>query len=798
MTLDPSTMSLPSDVSNVNVTCAQYTGPGSNTFGGYAVVAGVNVNNATGAFQRNAAAGCVSMSSDPVGSGAPTFATSVTAGSTTCMKYPSSAASPPSWVKNFTPDATAAVTGDFAFSATEQWFVGTTAAGGPFVWFSPDGDNYAIATGTGGGVLPATFHPTKVWAAGPLQVFVVGTTTAGTGAVYLSSNSENSTSPGGVVTWTSQAIAGAKTLTDVYGLPGDPGNVWAVGTTASGPAVWFFNGAAWSAAIQLAGGTTVQGVWATDATHAWAVGSVPNGGSTRGAIWATTNNVTWGAATTLSNSLVLNGIAGTDINHLWAVGQGSSRGVVTASVNGTAWNAISQIGSGATITTNFTGVTAIDANDIFAVGMNGANAVIWNCTGATCTSAAPPWTAQILPSPALPALTDVSGLKVVAGPVTSFVISATGLSGEVLAYAPTQGNACSGNCLAKIMGPVYNADLLNLPSGLQLANGAFTQYSAAGCAAPANLIIGAPFGYNCTATPVPATVAALSKPLPTAKPGAPLSQTGTALGASGSCPGYTYFTPGTYTSQINFQPHTTYFFESGVYNFEGNLGALDNLSSPPSANDLYIIGGKPSPGDVPTYAQNSPCWAAIQANGAVWNGGSGTGVEWILPKTSWLDVHTVNFELFTREGGAPSEGAQGLSVRDVSGVSSGPWLSDQSNRPAPNMVLQVDANSPPHYPNVYVHGGIWLPNENVEEYTNSGAVTLGPIFANSIEFTFFSTLSPQLLISGGAPGNPTVVFTAKAGGVTIQSFVPYDTTGASPVIITDPAKGYNWRVLSPS
>ena len=100
----------------------------------------------------------MSISSDPVGSGAPTFAS----GTRSCQKYPTSV-NPPYWVQNITPDVTAGiqatsnVTGDFVLDPTEQWFTGTHVVGGvtqPFVWFSPDGDDYADATGTGGSTLP--------------------------------------------------------------------------------------------------------------------------------------------------------------------------------------------------------------------------------------------------------------------------------------------------------------------------------------------------------------------------------------------------------------------------------------------------------------------------------------------------------------------------------------------------------------------------------------------------------------------------------------------------------------------
>ena len=205
-------------------------------------------------------------------------------------------------------------------------------------------------------------------------------------------------------------------------------------------------------------------------------------------------------------------------------------------------------------------------------------------------------------------------------------MSAPGAKGTVVAYAPLQPPiaGCDTNCLAQVQGPVFNANATNLVSGLSLANGGgFTQYQTPGPCTRAPGLGPAAATYTCTGT-LPSAITSISKPLPTTKPPLAANQAGTAVPPSGLCTtGYTYFTPGEYTQEIDFSPHRTYFFESGVYVFDGNnpgFGPFDNLSNPPAANDLYVIGGKPSPGDVATFvgpdagSAGSPCWSTIKAN----------------------------------------------------------------------------------------------------------------------------------------------------------------------------------------
>jgi len=241
------------------------------------------------------------------------------------------------------------------------------------------------------------------------------------------------------------------------------------------------------------------------------------------------------------------------------------------------------------------------------------------------------------------------------------------------------------------------------------------------------------------------------------------------------CPagqGVKVFAPGYYTSKPNLKQggFSTYFFESGIYYFKtGGWGAVGSDSNPP-----WIIGGAPSSVDNVDIASGAPCWSALSSSGYFTNpaatsppGGSwqtgGTGVEWILGDKAWLDVHTVNLELFTRL--APTadqaliEGGQGISIREVSPSPPTGWT--VSNPGGTLQIIQVDANN--HNPNVSVHGGLFVPNNNLEFFTNQHQVKTGPIMANSLEMAFATVTSPPLRINPSSDVNTgQYEFIAKA------------------------------------
>ena len=80
----PQQLQVPSDVTNLNVACQQVSSSGSNTFGGYSVVAGVNSH---GQIANSASPGsCTSLNADPVGGGSATLGQEV-GNSATCLTY---------------------------------------------------------------------------------------------------------------------------------------------------------------------------------------------------------------------------------------------------------------------------------------------------------------------------------------------------------------------------------------------------------------------------------------------------------------------------------------------------------------------------------------------------------------------------------------------------------------------------------------------------------------------------------------------------------------------------------------
>ena len=125
-------LQVPSDVTSLNVTCQQVSSSGSNTFGGYAVVAGVNSHGQIANTPPNPPnPSCVSLSADPVGGGSATRAQQVNAGSTSCLSYQGQAGAVPQWTQQPGPDTTATLNGVFGLGGGDFWAGG---ADGPMPW----------------------------------------------------------------------------------------------------------------------------------------------------------------------------------------------------------------------------------------------------------------------------------------------------------------------------------------------------------------------------------------------------------------------------------------------------------------------------------------------------------------------------------------------------------------------------------------------------------------------------------------------------------------------------------------
>ncbi|HUY64633.1 MAG TPA: hypothetical protein VMV14_08990 [Acidimicrobiales bacterium] len=749
-------------VTNVTVTCTQATGPGTNLFGGYAVVSGVGYPSTS---TSEGSTTCQSFSSDPIGGGKSTF--SQQNGGRLCLTYPSSSGSvPPQWTSDVAGNPSAPTKSLNAVSpvdSSDVFAVGNATGGQEYIWYFDEDDNFtqvSTALNTGGVV---NSNLDGVWAADVSHVWAVGQATTLSRETILFCSSSCTTSS------SSWALQSAPTLNvplnDVYGTSAS--SVFAVGNAVGTAATILSYNAGTQSWAALGTAPSVKenllGVYATDASDVWAVGQ-------SGTIlyW---NGSTWAPQATPGGTGDLLAVSGTDSSHLWAVGQGGT--VLTCTANCTSasatWVKLAVPGG----TGDLTGVVAGDTTDVWAAGKSG---VVIYCT-ASCNTSGASWVTQTVPT-GTPDLYDVGFTPPnPTGSGWSGDVWAVGNNGTVLSYAGTNpSSTCSSGdqtgCLADISGgPVFNAQAANFATGVNVAAN-FTQMSSSpSCSQPSNLLISTGYNYNCTTT-VPPSLQSLNEPLPNLVPAAAASPISVPVSGVSGCTSYRVFFPGTYSSGPSLVKGGTNFFESGVYYFKNGFGGFDNGNNPPDT--LYVIGGQPTTGDPVAIASGSPCWSAIQASTYYTANAPETGVEWILGGGTWMDVHTVNLELFTHDSGPASEGAQGISIREVPPACSGTQLTTPGPGPScvtaaqqtsgwspstPNQLFQVDAND--HLPHVFIHGGLYMPTNNLEEFTNTQAVTLGPIDANSIELTYASSSSPPLSIEAGT-GNPEVLLTATA------------------------------------
>lgn len=259
---------------NVKVQCQPISGLGSNSFGGYAVITGINYpgnpsypshsgsSSGSQEFAGNTSK-CQSISADPIGAGSPTYGKSVTGTSTSppqCIYYPAGTA-PPSWLDaGFSPTDTAVGNPDGTTSNTHNTVTSAslfTGAANYVGWAITDSDG-AIPAGT-----------------------LVNNENNGAHQATLSQNATGTISGTDIFTLTA-SLTGYSPLQSVYSV--DNKNIWAVGNSLSGPGqdkngegiFWFDGEDDW----EYVGGSTgsvsqigLSGVWGMDTTDVWAVGA---------------------------------------------------------------------------------------------------------------------------------------------------------------------------------------------------------------------------------------------------------------------------------------------------------------------------------------------------------------------------------------------------------------------------------------------------------------------------------------------------------------------------------------------
>ncbi|HZU78664.1 MAG TPA: hypothetical protein VE991_02005 [Acidimicrobiales bacterium] len=745
-------------INSVTVQCVPATGPGSNLYNGYAVITGMGYPSTGGGGSST----CTSFSSDGIGGGTATWMSGTAACPT--YKVPGGSNPTPIWTNLKAASQSSPLPAELnAVSGVDPddvYSVGNAANGAEGIWmFDEDGNFTQLATASNtAGIKNANlfglYAPdvNHVWTAGQNgDIF------------YCTGSCSDQTS-----SWAKQTTPNTTQINYLFG--NSTSQIFAVGNANGGSGtVWSYNSllSTWVALGLTPPSTTknLLGVYATDATDVWVVGQ-------SGTIFYY-NGLTWVQQTAPGGTPDLYAIDGTDSAHLWAVGDNFTITCTSLCTSPQAtWVKVTNGGVG-----HAQAVVAADAGDVW---IGGNNAMSY-CSAATCNAANSTFTAYTssqLPS-GLGQITDMN--SVAQGPSGGWSgnVWAVDNKGNALVYTPL---TTTGTVKAKISGgPVFNAQGAVFTSPVQVVGNTFTQQvtgaqqTCVGTTPPSGLTADA--GY-CTTPAIPAALTTLDRPFPTQYPSAGgIAYSGTPVSGCN----LVVYKPGAYTSGISFSKNTTYFFESGLYYMGGGFGAFDNGST--GTDNLYVIGGEPSQGDVPFLFQNSPCYNYLTNTTSAGYSlyyhlpANGTGVEWILGNGTWMDVHTVNLELFTRQGGAAWEGSQGLSLREVpaacgNGVSPGygpscltSALQTLGYKPSsvggPGQIFQVDANN--HLPQVFVHGGLYTPTHNIEEFSNNEGVILGPIDCWSLELSYQSSTSPTLNIEAGT-GLPQFEIKATANG----------------------------------
>jgi len=622
----------------------------------------------------------------------------------------------------------------------------------------------------------------------------------------------------------------------------------------------------WGKADQAGGptGKSLSGVFVTDETgtpYVWAVGATSTILSCN-ATCTTASTGTWTSPGSVPQANIqLNAVGGSGgapsaSQPLWIVGaaQGTAQ-TMWESTNGTSWTSQNQTITGG-------GTTALNA---VAVATGGGASYMWGAGGSTTskqiswywcsTGTTSPcqqlWTGTNYPGTVPSSPVTIRGASAVSSPyVGAFVVGEqTGTPyGTVFEFtAPVNANQPS---VISSGGQVFNGSLVQNWGPHFQFGGTFTQYATSGCTSgspPAYINMTSGNGnYLCTSS-VPASVQSVinvqgATGMPQLPSGTAYTNlltkstscnvTVTGQGLNGtqtlcrgelstpiSCTGGVkaqVFAPGLY----NGTPPD--FAESGVAFTYMEPGIYYFLNTPRmwipalrSTGTSWVIAGPPSPQDTPTFWNSSnPCWSTFtQSGGAGYNyyepgkgtsSDTGTGAEWILGGSSWVDAHNGIVEIFTRQCATANptcaqEGSQGVSVREVPPCSTAitgtgqnystcqtGWSSASPNiaytnvqtmippapgQSSPGQLFQLDDS---FTPGGSIHGGIYAPDANVQLYSIppsgafAGQTSLSQtawVVAGALELGDETSTTPANYISGGSVNQTTVRIVSTANSI---------------------------------
>ena len=176
-------------------------------------------------------------------------------------------------------------------------------------------------------------------------------------------------------------------LRSVTGVPGSPGELWAVGSAGTSALVLRWNGAQWSTVPIPSVGINphLESVAAVASDDVWAVGSTGTGSGT-GTLVLHWNGSTWSVVPSPNPSSTYNhlyGVAAVAPNAAWAVGDYNAAGdgkTLLLRWNGASWTQVPGDDTGPSgLPFSLNAVAAIGASDVWSVGTNSHTLVEhWN------------------------------------------------------------------------------------------------------------------------------------------------------------------------------------------------------------------------------------------------------------------------------------------------------------------------------------------------------------------------------------------------------------------------------------